>query len=66
MTDPDAAAAAVPIFGNPDNGPVLVGALTISGPRARFTPQTGRQNRRAIDDLWSESFKPARGRRILG
>ena len=38
--DPDAAAGAVPIFGNSDNGPVLVGALTVSGPRARFTPQT--------------------------
>ena len=36
---PDVAASAVPVFGLRGSSPVLIGALTLSGPISRFTPE---------------------------
>ncbi|WP_188052410.1 IclR family transcriptional regulator [Aureimonas fodinaquatilis] len=36
---PDVAASAVPVFGLQHSSTVLIGALTLSGPKSRFTPE---------------------------
>lgn len=48
--DVDTAATAVPIFSAEGAAPVLVGALSLSGPRSRFTPDAVATMRQALMD----------------